>query len=233
MEGLARIELYNIDNYMEAFDGNELLRHLLMVNNVMLDGIERRFISLEVNNKNEQSKELVRSQYKVSVEEFRKNLKDNIERLSTEVDLNDEISNKLMRDIRKILTNKGVLQKSDEVASRFLFDKLIYILSKYNNLMLRDFELPMHMRRNLNRTPVFLSYAYDDRLYTLSLFNFMYRNGIYLYVDWMHQGRENDGIILKNNITEELKQSKQLLFMRTVNSELKIETDSKSVIRPW
>lgn len=78
---------------------------------------------------------------------------------------------------------------------------------------------------------VFLSHAYTDQLLTISLFIYLYNNGIYLYVDWMHNGKLKT-IKLKNKLINELESSNQILFLRTLNSELKLRGGNNQ-IRQW
>ena len=44
---------------------------------------------------------------------------------------------------------------------------------------------------------VFLSYAYEDKLYTIALFFYFQKKNIFLFVDWMNNGKEEKGIKLK------------------------------------
>lgn len=43
-----------------------------------------------------------------------------------------------------------------------------------------------------------------------------------MYVDFLFCGKLNDGIDIKNNLYNQLSLSSQLLFLRSVNSELNI-----------
>jgi len=113
---------------------------------------------------------------------------------------------------------------------KHIFNKIINFLSEYNtsNIDLRD--LPPYMVKNTTLPQVFLSHAYDDRLYTYALFEYFYKKGVYLYIDWMHHDKIEDGIILKEELHKELEKSSQLLFLRSLNSELGIQG---SQIRSW
>lgn len=81
------------------------------------------------------------------------------------------------------------------------------------------------------RNQVFLSHAFDDKLYSLVLFIFMYRHNIFLYVDWMFSPEFRNGKEIKKNLFKEIQYSGQLLFLRTVNSELAIRGSAN--IRGW
>lgn len=78
---------------------------------------------------------------------------------------------------------------------------------------------------------VFLSYAYEDKLYTIALFFYFQKKNIFLFVDWMNNGKEEKGIKLKYKLHSALAQSDYLLFLRTPNSELRI--GGNYYIRPW
>lgn len=82
-----------------------------------------------------------------------------------------------------------------------------------------------------NCNQVFLSHAFADKLYTFSLFIYMLSNDIFLYVDWMFSPEFVNGIDIKANLKKELLRSKQLLFLRTINSELTIRGSGN--IRGW
>lgn len=102
-----------------------------------------------------------------------------------------------------------------------------YMANNYVNLSLLNLDkYPIAGKRQ-----VFLSHAYQDKLYTILLFHYFYNKEIYLYIDWMHQGEESDGQTLKHNLYTELSKSDQLLFLRSVNSELNIQ--GKHYVRPW
>lgn len=78
---------------------------------------------------------------------------------------------------------------------------------------------------------VFLSHAYDDRLYTWSLFLYFLSKGVFLYIDWMWCGALDDGAEIKTNLRDMLSRSSQLLFLRTPSSEFSIRGSGN--IRGW
>ena len=82
-----------------------------------------------------------------------------------------------------------------------------------------------------NMPKVFLSHAYTDQPVTMSLFKYLYKNNIYLYVDWMHNTKMQT-LKLKNSLIRELNSSHQILFLRTLNSELKLRGGNNQ-IRQW
>lgn len=79
---------------------------------------------------------------------------------------------------------------------------------------------------------VFLSYAFDDRLYTLLLFVLAKNHNVFLFVDWMiNEKEELDGSKLKKNLLLALNDSDELLFLRTLNSEFDIRGSAQ--VRQW
>lgn len=135
--------------------------------------------------------------------------------------INNKGSNKLASNIRrcslKILNAITDFQNNQIVD----IDNLIEILR-------REFPVNEENRRN----QVFLSHAYIDRVYTLGLFLYFYDKGIYLYIDWMHQSQGLFTRNLKHNLIAAINNSAQLLFLRTLNSELGLQGGSRQ-IREW
>jgi hypothetical protein len=85
--------------------------------------------------------------------------------------------------------------------------------------------------KNEKMNQVFLSYAHADKLYTLGLYYLFLDYKVFLYVDWMNNGIISDAMVLKKTLDEALKQSIQLLFLRSTNSELSLQGYSN--IRQW
>ena len=82
-----------------------------------------------------------------------------------------------------------------------------------------------------NRKKTFLSYAFEDKGLSLSLYIYFHLHGGFLYVDWMWNKRIKKCDRLKKIIDNELGTSTQLLFLRTTTSELKIQ--GNHTIRQW
>jgi hypothetical protein len=122
---------------------------------------------------------------------------------------------------------------------RYSFNKLINTLNSINNNYIKkhNTENKFHIKTNFYRILssdknfVFLSHAFDDKLYTFSLFVYFIINGVFLYVDWMWAEEFKNGQDIKTNLNNVLKHSNQLLFLRTVNSELAIKGSGN--IRGW
>lgn len=81
------------------------------------------------------------------------------------------------------------------------------------------------------RVQTFLSYAYDDKGLTLALFYYFWSRTGFLYIDWMWNNLNKNGRITKKTLNKSLKESEQLLFLRTTNSEMNIRGNNN--IRQW
>lgn len=86
-----------------------------------------------------------------------------------------------------------------------------------------------HIRFGKNQT--FLSYAYYDKGLTQALFYYFWLRSGFLYVNWMWNGVNSNSSITKKILEDELNRSNQLLFLRTINSELR--TPGNHNIRQW
>ena len=132
--------------------------------------------------------------------------------------------------------NKKELEKIIESASEkniyYTFNSIVNFLNSIGNKTIdKDNIILDREKLKVKENQIFLSHAYTDKLYTFILFLYMQENDVFLYVDWIFNDKIDDGKILKEYLTRELKKSKQLLFLRTVNSELQIR--GSGVIRPW
>lgn len=238
MNGISRIELFSeIINLLDTEQqggkwikdivGEMFLddyKYLLKINIGILMDIESNY--------------LVQSDYEQEIFTKEKLLTvymDNVNLL--ERDLRENHFKKLNLDYRKIQESK------DEV---YAFNALLKILNDINNRVINGSEFNLYkyyaenkFRFNNNeenglKTPinrVFLSHAFDDHLYTFSLFLFMLKNQVFLYVDWLFCKPLNNGIEIKKNLENELALASQLLFLRTVNSEFSIKGSGN--IRGW
>lgn len=135
--------------------------------------------------------------------------------------INNKDSNKLASNIRRCILkilNAITEFQNDQIVD---IDNLIEILQR---------EFPVNEEHKRNQ--VFLSHAYKDKVYTLGLFLYFYDKDIYLYIDWMHQ---TQGLLtkkLKHNLITAINNSAQLLFLRTLNSELGLQGGRRQ-IREW
>lgn len=231
MNGIDRVTLYRSVQSMLNKDNNQLqnfiseqfeesfrltLYRLLQLNITILIGIEDKFL---INSKNIEIDQLDLKELYIS----------NLNIFNTEYDFDDE------KNIKKLESFKDVIDKSKD--NYYAFNSLINLLSDINNSIINQFKVDGNIP-NGNRgmsssdlNKVFLSHAYDDKLYTLSLFIFMLKNHIFLYVDWIFSPNFKNGVDIKSNLSKHLSESKQLLFLRTVNSEFSIRGSGN--IRGW
>lgn len=147
-----------------------------------------------------------------------------------------EVLKKLSKDVEQLrINNKG----SNKIISniRRYIEKILDAITHFQNNQILDIDnlteiLQREFPMNKEHNQVFLSHAYIDRTYTLGLFLYFYDKDIYLYVDWMHQ---TQGLLtkkLKYNLITAIHDSAQLLFLRTLNSELGLQ-GGKREIREW
>lgn len=79
---------------------------------------------------------------------------------------------------------------------------------------------------------VFLSYAYDDKFYTLLLFNFALEKNVFLCVDWIiNKEISKNGIKLKKILKYTLNKCDKLLFLRSISSEFYVKGSLQ--VRQW
>ena len=228
MNGIDRVSLYqsvqdiivdkNKNFIFEQFERSFWinLSELLELNITILTGIEEKFL---INSDN----------MEINKPEFSEVYIENLNRFKLKTDfLNNKKLGKLERFTETI-------KSKDEY---YAFNSLIKLLSNINNSFISQFQTNegyIHSSNlNMNHSTwnkVFLSHAFDDKLYTLSLFIFMLKKGIFLYVDWLFSPSFENGVDIKKNLSKHLSDSKQLLFLRTVNSEFSIRGSGN--IRGW
>ena len=230
MKGLDRISLYkNFKGILDRREGDvanyfsersiTILSNLLKFNIIMLYGIERRYL-LEPDGE------------ETRTENFELRYNENLRLIEEEKIIDEKYFRKLENFMRR--TEK----RNDEY---YVFSDLIRLLSSINNSFIEtnfinNSEFPLINIYDIQKikgyrlNQVFLSHAFDDKLYTLALFVFMLENNILLYVDWLFSPEFKDGMQIKCNLSWELYKSSQLLFLRTINSELNIRGGS---IRGW
>lgn len=218
MESLSRLSLY--ENMLGSNIYTREQRVILEVNVAILSGIENLFLSRdEVPERKEIKDPLI-------LDTFRRNISDGKLRWPEDKDVT-----RLINRLDKLADEYTNKREDRAQNSRNLFNKIVNELGIYNSKSLIDGEMPVLNREKGEMPQVFLSHAYDDKLYGLALFEHFYQQGIYLYVDWMHHGKMDNGIDLKKYLKKELDDSVQLLFLRTINSELDIQ--GKQMLRSW
>lgn len=130
-------------------------------------------------------------------------------------------------DIRELLlqNNRNNLYKLLSSFNKNINKEYATILASITDKLMND------DRQFKVKKMVFLSYAYDDKFYTIALFNYFLSQGIYLFVDWMNNNKMQNGFRIKKYLEPKITQSSALLFMRSMHSELRIPGGQS--IRQW
>lgn len=234
MEQLSRTQLYewilrqdnNIFEYIEderirenllEFEYRNLFFNTLRFNLEILKGIESYFVSSTLNeNKSSFSSEDFKSIYQ-------ENLMNGLEYF------NDIIQTRFY-DIEREAYLTFIDGISDITDPYYMFNKLMKQLDKTSNRSLRKFYQNIEANGKgesldfeLRRPQIFLSYASEDRLYTLCLYIYMSSQRINLYVDWLFSDFKKNGVYIKRHLSKALWYSEQFLFLRSLNSELQIK----------
>lgn len=245
MREISRVSLYiNARNFIEniEFRNNrfltefslherEIIDNLLRFNIYILDGIENYFLisnddSIISIDTSELTKVYLDKVNYIDINFYKGIISRNdIKKMQSIVDNNE---NKI-EDTTKKGRNKDIY---------YLFNSIINVLNEINNKVLdrlkiqsNYFSRDSEVLGKIFRNQVFLSHAFDDKLYTFSLFVFMLEEDIFLYVDWIFSPEFDNGERIKLNLSERILDSDQLLFLRTVNSELSIRGSGN--IRGW
>lgn len=232
MRLLGRVNLYQrhlaqLENENGPIFQDMNLRQLLQINLSILTGIEELFLTDDLQ---------IHPDPELNIFEIRQIFEANLINAGGIADAHR--FQRLLETLRGLLESSGAIQ-SPLHQPRYFFHYLIRQLSAFN---VKVMERPLGQGNNIINTTVldlnrrdfpqvFCSHAYDDHLHTYSMFRYFYDNGIYLYLDWMHNTASDNGIELKHTLNRELERSEQLLFLRTTNSELCIR--GKNMIRGW
>lgn len=185
---------------------------------------------------------------------LRRTLKLEYDRLRSDQDFDNKDSKKLMAKIPSYLRRVDELEdelydligrdseknkRKIEMDIRRIISKVLDAITDYQNDQIKEIDAIVQIiNENYSNTDankrnqVFLSHAFVDRLYTLGLFLYFFEQNVYLYVDWMHQPKNSKTKKLKGNLIQEINNSVQLLFLRTLNSELALQ-GGKRQIREW
>ena len=227
MREISRVALYE---YLIRREHPDIFIDIISYNYELLSNIEEMFLTDDLKEKGNYSNQ--REKESFAVEEILIVLRNNIENIKNNGRFQDSL-----RIQESILAVETIISSFEEEnrkrrTAKGLFNKLINELCAVNGVAIERSSIPDYMQRKEENIPqVFFSHAYDDKLYTYALFEYFYRRGVYLYVDWMHRDNIDDGKKLKQDLHEEIVNSSQLLFMRTLNSELNIQ--GKQTIRSW
>lgn len=139
---------------------------------------------------------------------------------------------KVSNSLKNLVNSNKTIRHYDNKDVRYYFNSILNKLFIDRNIFpdKEYFENNFPFKKQ-SMTKVFLSYAYIDKLYTYPLFIEFYKYGIYLYIDWMHNDKFSDGTLLKNNLTNEMKDSKQLLLLLSPHNELNLK--GNPAFRNW
>lgn len=231
MQELTRKELYsnmvsNIENIIdlnfEDIENWRTITSIYEINIILLNNIEEKFFDFKFDN-NEKA-DIIQILY-TNLD----NLKSEISRrnISIEDKKIDKISKNLYAFIDKAVNTK--LKPTN------IFNGVLKILNDWSGEILKEYmyflkELAQR-KKKLNFKKIFLSYAYEDNLYTFALFYYMYSKNLYLYVDWLHNDKIPNVHQLKTSLHDNLKSSDQLLFLQSSNMELYIAGNPS--IKSW
>lgn len=245
MENISRIEVYRYLASNSLDIGlSEKLRSLLEINLTFLEGLEDIFLKEHEDRPEELKNRTYRDDFS-SYYRVHDILMSNISMLS-ELDIPQYIQiEEFIEEIQQLAEK--------EQKEKVLFERMIKRLNKFNDKHIKDISdffdnryiYPKQknistdfyidkIKRYYNKkiyTRVFLSYAHTDKLYTGALYCYFLGKGIELYIDWMHNPYLKDGQVLKQKLRENLAQSEQFLFLRSVNSELHL--GGSYYVRPW
>lgn len=218
---LSNILVKELENILFLLDSNEIdLRRLILYLSRALKEFGNSLFSYDLNNKN-------------------------IKKLMVEISSLSNYKERLME--QGLLVEDDELKRSDieknkrkiETDIRKIISKVLDAIANHQNNQIKDIDTIVQIinENYINtgknkRNQVFLSHTFVDRLYTLGLFLYFYEQNIYLYVDWMHQPKNSKTKKLKGNLIQEVNKSVQLLFLRTLNSELALQ-GGKRQIREW
>lgn len=235
MESLGRVNVYRniIENNDLKLNG-EIIK-LFKLNERILKNIETLFLIRD----NIQNRDSLFEMYIQDIINQGQNLAEAVDVPNYRKLLNDIIE---IEESKKKTANKfnALIKKLSEFNDRRLENlekQGVFIFSDYKPKGLEDYKdnaYNSYLEENYNNeenSMVFLSYAYEDKLYTIALFFYFQIKKIFLYIDWMNNGKEDKGNVLKQKLRKALDNSKQLVFLRTPNSELKIE--GNYYVRPW
>ena len=201
------LRYFQLIDFVDNFD-NKDLQKLLDEISLWLKKKEKLLAEIELLSNNEKK-----------LEEQSLSVKNNAEKRSSI----ENKKRKIKIDIRRIISK--ILDTITELQNKQIKDIDIDVIVK----IIRENDKYKDLRK---KNQVFLSHAFVDRLYTLGLFLYFFEQNVYLYVDWMHQPKNSKTKKLKDNLIQEIKKSDQLLFLRTLNSELALQ-GGKRQIREW
>lgn len=214
---LTRHELFwESGNFIENGDGVIKFKDYSSVKNMYYDSARLIRGFEDIINKEE---------YKESQSGYKTLFKDNAREIK-----NKDFVQKISYTIEKNIVNKKI---SNNNSFKVFFKYLLNAIAEYQEEVIKanfiKIEDISHIRFGKNQT--FLSYAYYDKGLTQALFYYFWLRSGFLYVNWMWNGVNSNSSITKKILEDELNRSNQLLFLRTINSELR--TPGSYNVRQW
>lgn len=232
---LSNILVKELEDILFLLDSNEIdLRRLILYLSRALKEFENSLFSYDLNNK-----DIKRLMVEIS------SWFDKEEKLIAEISSLSKYKERLME--QNLLLEDDELKRSNieknkrkiETDIRRIISKVLDAIANHQNNRIKDIDTIVQViNKNYSNTgenkrnQVFLSHAFVDKLFTLGLFLYFFEQNVYLYIDWMHQPKNSKTKKLKNNLIREIQKSNQLLFLRTLNSELALQ-GGKRKIREW
>lgn len=246
MKELSRSNLFKfLKLKLNKKDNDEFLL-LLQINIDIIKNIEEKFSVIEHENKEDDFEfDIILNQNILDVEENLNQYK-HLEQYNNKSKIEFKKISRLLDKIKKEIINT---KSNYGDINLYKFNRVLKLLMEFNNsfFKIKNYssfdieELLLDFRNDVDDgngnseekklVNGFLSYAYDDKLYTLSLYLYFHLNGIKLYVDWIHNREQSSGFVLKNILNNALEESKYFIFLRSINSELNI--NGKNYVRPW
>lgn len=169
---------------------------------------------------------IVDNNYDNMNQEFSDTLNNNLNEINQSEEVYDA-------DLREYINEIIRIDEEVKANSKQKLSKIFRYIEEW--VSIHDYSLSVNneiiLYKNTKLNKVFLSYAYDDKLYTLGLFFYFIAHNIFLYADWMHNNKIDDGKKLKLILEQELKSSNQLLFLDTISSQFQISGNWN--IRQW
>lgn len=203
---------------IDEINKNNKFKHISELNRRLLWNVEEEFVARD------------KMADSLNIEfDFEDVLKNNI-RMVGELGRKFERYKWLKRNLNDLWERIERVDEYNITNKKKLFGFLLSILRRYGNCVISREDLPSYMKSNESNLPeVFASYAYDDKFFTILIFFEFYFQGIYLYFDWMHHDKL-EGEMIKSELTEEMRNAEQLLFLRSAQTELKLPG---RMIRGW
>lgn len=146
---------------------------------------------------------------------------------------NRDFVQRISYTIEKEMEGKKKKVSNNSNSFKTFFRYLLKAIAEYQEEVIEAnfIEIEDISRVRFDRNQTFLSYAYSDKGLTQALFYYFWLRSGFLYVNWMWNGVNSNSSVTKKILENELNRSNQFLFLRTINSELRIRGNYS--IRQW